>query len=785
MPKHTIRSSNNKQTKINQIKSNQPVKSIASRKLVECNCDKCDGKKVDPRTRKKHNDLEEQLKNHSSKSSRPAKKNKFEEIQIETPIFSNRNNRNIIVIDSSTSSSSSSSDDDKGKNRGPEKPISRKRYDRFHHTDILEMNQDEESDQSSSLSSEEELVHQQSGDELTEEDQFDLNDGEIPFDRFSAPDLNGIGSNPDPDYFNSSNTSASFGDLWILLWIFKFQERFRLPDVAVDALIKFFRLVLLDADKRRFNKFPTSEYNARKLLEIGGQTKMFAVCPDCNKLHNTENNRQDGFKCDHVEFPTHPMQNRREACGTEILKKVLTVKGYIWRPKLQFPLPSLKNQLITLFQRPGFEQQLRKWTNRDVGNELMSDIYEGIIWRTFPSTIEDPNSRFFTPETADSHLGIIINLDWFQPFESSVYSTGVMYGAICNLPRDRRFKKENMLTLGLLPGPQEVKKHRINHFLAPIIDELLELWNGYDLPISTKFPNGKRIRLAVICCSNDIPAARKLCGHISALAACHRCHKRASGDDGQRANFGGFDDMSSWFTMRDPDNHRQNAISWLHCRTEDERKRHVSSTLARWSEMLRLPYHDPIRHLIVDPMHCLFLGIAHWIVKRLWVEGGKITKSQLEEMEEKVNHIKLPADLGRIPNKIATGEGFSGFTADQWKTFILVYATPLMWNILADYDREILCNFVRACFLLTSRIIGNNALNEAHSRLLRIALLIEEKYGPEFITPNIHLSLHITDCCRDYGPLHSFWCYSFERMNGILGKQLSGLFSNNENLYRF
>jgi hypothetical protein len=171
--------------------------------------------------------------------------------------------------------------------------------------------------------------------------------------------------------------------------------------------------------------------------------------------------------------------------------------------------------------------------------------------------------------------------------------------------------------------------------------------------------------------------------------------------------------------------------------------------------------------------------------KRLWVEGGKITKSQLEEMEKKVNHIKLPADLGRIPNKIATGEGFSGFTADQWKTFILVYATPLMWNILADYDREILCNFVRACFLLTSRIIGNNALNEAHSRLLRIALLIEEKYGPEFITPNIHLSLHITDCCRDYGPLHSFWCYSFERMNGILGKQLSGLFSNNENLYRF
>jgi hypothetical protein len=36
--------------------------------------------------------------------------------------------------------------------------------------------------------------------------------------------------------------------------------------------------------------------------------------------------------------------------------------------------------------------------------------------------------------------------------------------------------------------------------------------------------------------------------------------------------------------------------------------------------MLRLPYFNPIRHLIVDPMHCLFLGIAHWIIKRLWIE---------------------------------------------------------------------------------------------------------------------------------------------------------------------
>ena len=94
--------------------------------------------------------------------------------------------------------------------------------------------------------------------------------------------------------------------------------------------------------------------------------------------------------------------------------------------------------------------------------------------------------------------------------------------------------------------------------------------------------------------------------------------------------------------------------------------------------MLRLPYFNPIRHLIVDPMHCLFLGIAKWIVKKLWIDDGKLSKSDLKLMENRVKQIKLPANMGRIPYKISTGDGFSGFTADQWKSFILIYAIPLM-----------------------------------------------------------------------------------------------------------
>jgi hypothetical protein len=726
-----------------------------NRPQVYCYCKKCDGKLVEIRTQKKHEEEERQFE--AVVSARKGKRKVTSSSIRHDPEYGSMSDSSRIMLD----------DDDYHSDHSDEefllKPASKKkrRYDQFQK--IANRILDEETIRSDS-----------SDEENSSDDALDSNDDENQMDLFSAPE-----SSYDSDQDVPTNTDTN--DPWILLWIFKYQERFKLSDVAINSLIGFFSLVLKDADTNRFDKFPSTAYMARKLLEIKKKSKNFATCTDCNKLYNIDeiipnrstNTNFSGFKCTYVEFPKHPMRRHRNPCGSELLMKVPVNNSYTWRPKMVFPVPCIKTQLTSLYKRPEFEELLRKWTNRDVLTDIMTDIYDGNIWNEFPSSMNDQNhSKFFTPETADSNLGIMVNLDWFQPFDSSVYSCGVIYGVICNLPRNVRFKKEYMLTLGLLPGPNEVKLDRINHYLNPIVDELLELWNGFNLPISEKHPTGKYIRLAVICCSNDIPAARKLCGHISALEGCHRCYKRANGEEGQRRNFGGFDDIDQWFKPKDALEHRKNAMIWKHQQTKEDRKQHVSRTHVRWSEMLRLPYFDPIRFLVVDPMHNLFLGIAHWIVKRLWIDSGRITKTDLELMEKRANGIKIPADLGRIPHKIAIGEGFSGFTADQWRMFIMIYATPIMWDLLGETDRKILLNFVRVCIILTTRILRSNALDEAHSRLLLVARLIEKEYGPEMITPNIHLSLHLTECCRDYGPLHSFWCYSFERMNGVLGNYI-------------
>src|SRR5437016_5970008 len=99
-----------------------------------------------------------------------------------------------------------------------------------------------------------------------------------------------------------------------------------------------------------------------------------------------------------------------------------------------------------------------------------------------------------------------------------------------------------------------------------------------------------------------------------------------------------------------------------------------------------------------------------------------------------MNRIRVPSDIGRIPRKLDCGEGFLNFTADQWRNFIIIYATVVLWEHLSDVDRQILTHFVKICQILVCRIMQLDLLKEAHERLIKLIKLIERKYGPEKIT---------------------------------------------------
>ena len=52
---------------------------------------------------------------------------------------------------------------------------------------------------------------------------------------------------------------------------------------------------------------------------------------------------------------------------------------------------------------------------------------------------------------------------------------------------------------------------------------------------------------------------------------------------------------------------------------------------------------------------------------------------------------------------------------------------------------------------------------------MQFGVMFEALCGKDKCTPNMHLHGHLQDCILDYGPVFSFWCFSFERYNGIMG----------------
>src|SRR5207245_8139032 len=127
----------------------------------------------------------------------------------------------------------------------------------------------------------------------------------------------------------------------------------------------------------------------------------------------------------------------------------------IIQPELFFPYAGIREQLATMFRRKGFKNSLRHWANRSGFDDILTDIYDGRVWKTFKGTNDEISPNFFRPEVADSHFGLMLNLDWCQPFDGTSHSTGVLYAAICNLPRDIRFNRENLLMIIILPLPNE------------------------------------------------------------------------------------------------------------------------------------------------------------------------------------------------------------------------------------------------------------------------------------------------------------------------------------------
>ena len=363
-------------------------------------------------------------------------------------------------------------------------------------------------------------------------------------------------------------------------------------------------------------------------------------------------------------------------------------------------------------------------------------------------------------------------MDFFQPYKHiKGYSVGAIYAIFLNLPREMRYKRENIILIGLIPGPKE-PDHDINTFLNPLVKELNVLWSGKTMQVAGY---NQIVRCALLCVACDLPAGRKTCGFLGHTArfGCSKCWRSFPGTVGNM-DYSGFN-RDEWISRNGAD-HRRISSSLCSFNSIHERGVQESTKGLRYSTLMDLPYFNAPRMLIVDPMHNLFLGTAKHFLQRILIDRYVSNECEWEKIQSRVDSLIVPPGIGRIPFKIKSG--FSSFTADQWKNWTIYYSLIAMHDLIEKSDLECWRHFVLACRFLCCKSLSKEQLKLADMLLMQFCKRTERMYGKEVITPNMHMHGHLKECVEDYGPLHSFWLYAFERYNGIL----EGIPNNNRSI---
>ena len=185
---------------------------------------------------------------------------------------------------------------------------------------------------------------------LDEEENEDRDNIDQEEDFFATPKID------DELLFETKSLNDSI-DSEIVIWVFKFQQIFKIPDKALEALIKFLYTILVRLNKQQFENFPNSLYKAKKRLNLYEPKLQLAVCTKCHKLHNAANiidYKEEGkvveMKCLHEEYPNNPIPSQRNQCNNSLFIIKRNKGKTVAIPRMLYPKPSIRHQLSMLYQ---------------------------------------------------------------------------------------------------------------------------------------------------------------------------------------------------------------------------------------------------------------------------------------------------------------------------------------------------------------------------------------------------------------------------------------------------
>jgi len=449
-----------------------------------------------------------------------------------------------------------------------------------------------------------------------------------------------------------------------------------------------------------------------------------------------------------------------------------------------------------------------------------TDIFDGLHYRSLLGERVVVGDRTYPHTYFSDHRDIALGFatDGFAPFKKRKHTAWILLVFNYNLPPEQRFRKDNILCVGIIPGPR--KPWDADSFIYPLVRELLELAIGvstYDSLSRSLFA----LHAYVITGFGDIPAVSMLMhmkGH-NGLCPCRMCSIVAIRMPDSRnrvlyvplsrrnhpAQTGVVEYHPANLPLRSHDRFMAQAKEVESAPTEIRREELAKAYGIKGTPLLsalgslRFPQSFPydFMHLVWEnliPNLVLFWsgrykgmdeGQPYVLSPHIWQEVGTTSAAATRT---------IPSSFGTsIPNPAKDGSSFTSSTWSVWSLFIA--PTVLRGRFPDDRYYKHFCSLVRILNLCLQFEISEEDIEEIELGIRKWVVDYEwcvcpfrfrkadsihvsslyYQHKPERLPAcplTIHALLHIPDQIRWMGPCWTTWAFPIERQCGYFQRSI-------------
>ncbi|CAE7227499.1 unnamed protein product [Rhizoctonia solani] len=473
------------------------------------------------------------------------------------------------------------------------------------------------------------------------------------------------------------------------------------------------------------HKMPTTlrSLERRLGLDFSDLITIFPVCPEpnCGKRYTMEqlNELHDDQCIRHVGEDRCP--------GILYTETTLATQKQKRTPAKSFPSTSLLQALGRLLSRPGIADFMQHWrrdgdepvevdvpppVDPDVWfgqmgpEDKFGDMTQGWGWRNQEVGLrrrwDNIREEYIDEPTEGAPLSLVhlpyglslgLNTDGYQAHRGKFtaggsYSVTGVYIVVNNLPFYLRHTIENMILVMVLPGPKEPKGYALAQMLEPLVNDLIALMNGVDLPVynsNTGEIEQRRVYAQLSALLMDWIARIKCIGHVGVTAEHNHCPycKIRQCYLGEARGY-----QPHGYNMRDLHEHLQDKHRWLRA-LEPDREAIRQQTGTTFTVFDQIPGFYSFDICPPDPMHLFDLGVTPAIIKLVYQLGMLRKRYRGQPVDETpearfnafLDRCYFPHFCGRLPTELAKMGGHT--KAEQWNTLLVVLIAALFeaWKV--------------------------------------------------------------------------------------------------------